>query len=241
MGKLDQGRTIPRDDLNVVGLQLEQVHPSINPHVRVLSMQPIHAGAQTLEEPRRYSSHPWGAVAIAHVMELCVDSSLTGCVAGRVNPSEGTEALVRRHGVLCILREGAGQERDRDLDVIDDISLPVPRWRAGLKRAQEDIAIRVLCLSGTTSVEVGQIDNHGRIGNASGVHAEEELEAEVFGSGVHYVEIVLEVRPGGSPATVVDSEGVNTGILGKHHVGGVIEISRLVGDHVVGEDHWRSG
>ena len=125
--------------------------------------------------------------------------------------------------------------------MIDDVRLPIPWGRASLKGAQEDITIMVLRLSRTTSIEVRQVHDHGRIGNASGVHAKEELEAEVFSSGVHDIEVVLEIRPGGSPATVVDSESVDAGVLREDHVSGVIEIGRLIGDHVVGEDHWRSG
>ena len=71
-------------------------------------MQPIHAGAQTLEEPGCYPGHPWGTVGIARVVELFVNGALTSGVAGRVNPSEGTEALIGRHGVLCILRKSSG-------------------------------------------------------------------------------------------------------------------------------------
>jgi len=51
------------------------------------------------------------------------------------------------------------------------------------------------------------------------------------------VEVVFEVGPGGSPASVVHSESVNAGCFGEAHVVGVIEVGRLVGDHEVGKDH----
>lgn len=200
-------------------------------------MQPVHVGTHSLEEPRCHSRHPWCTVAVAHIGKLCVNVALSRWVAGRVDPSEWTETLVERLGVVRVFREGAGEEGHWQFDVIDDICLPVPGWRACLEGAEKDMAIRVLQLRGAIGVEVCEVDDHGSVGYAGSVHAEEQLEVQLLGSLVHDVEVIFEEWPGGSPASVVDGESVNAGCLGEHHVVGVIEVRRLEGDHEVGKDH----
>ncbi len=200
-------------------------------------MQPIHVGTHSLEEPRCHSCHPWCAIAVAHIGELCVNVALSRRVARWVDPSEGTETLVERLGIVCVFREGAGKEGNGRFDVVDDIRLPVPGRRTCLEGAEEDVAVCVLQLGRAIGVEVGEVDDHGSVGNASRVHAEEQLEVQLFGGLVHDAEIVFEVGPGGGPASVVDGKSVNAGGLGEHHVVGVIEVRGLEGDHEVGKDH----
>ena len=204
-------------------------------------MQPVHGGSHPLEEPRSNAGHPWGAIGVAGVSELGVNGTFAGLVAGRMNPGERAEALIHGLGVICILRQSTRQEGHRDLDLVDDIRLPVPRGRTCLKRAQEDVAAGVFGLSRAVSVEVGQVDDHGGSGDARGVHAEEKLEVQGCCSFIHDVEIVLKVRPGRSPAPVVDGESINAGSLGEGHVVGVVEIWGLIRNHVVGKDHGRRG
>lgn len=93
-----------------------------------------------------------------------------------MDPSEGTEPLVKRLGIIRVFREGAWKERHWHFNLIDNVRLPVPGGRTGLEGAEKDVAVRVLQLRRAISVEVCEIDDHGSVGYAGSVHAEEQLE-----------------------------------------------------------------
>ena len=86
--------TVPRDNLNVVGLEIQQIDPSIDPYTRVLSMKPVHVAGRAPKEPRRNACHPRVAVGITLGSKGCISIVLLGHARGWMHPSERTEALI---------------------------------------------------------------------------------------------------------------------------------------------------
>lgn len=85
---------VPGDDLDVVGLELQELHPAVNVDVGVLRVKPIGITRESLEEPGGYAGHPDLAGGVAGVGEGFVDGSFLRGGEGRMDPSEGACATV---------------------------------------------------------------------------------------------------------------------------------------------------
>ena len=93
-------KVVPGDDLNVVGLELQKLHPTVDVDVGVLRVQPVGGVGETLEEPRGDAGHPgFAAAGVARSGEGLVDCSFFCGGKGRMDPGEDTCATVGE-GVL---------------------------------------------------------------------------------------------------------------------------------------------
>ena len=91
---------VPGDDFDVIGLELQQVIPSVNIDVGVLRIQPVGVAGQALEEPWGDACHPDLAVGSASVGERFVDRGFFVGGEGRMDPSEGTCAAIGEGGFV---------------------------------------------------------------------------------------------------------------------------------------------
>ena len=91
---------VPGDDFDVVGLELQKLHPAVDVDVGVLRVQPVGVAGKALEEPRGYAGHPDLAGGVARVGEGLVDGSFLGGGKGRMDPGEGASAAVRERGLV---------------------------------------------------------------------------------------------------------------------------------------------
>ena len=153
-----------------------------------------------------------------------------------MHPGKRAKTVVCSGCVLWIFGNCAWEEGDGNFDIVDDIRLPVPRRCIRLEGAEEDVTLVILHLCRASGVEVGEIDNHGCVRDAGGVHAEEELEAHFLGLLVESIEVRSEERPAGVGASIVNGESVDAGSTGEVNVVAIVEVGRLERDHVVGED-----
>lgn len=94
-----------------------------------------------------------------------------------MDPGEGSCAAVGKRGLVCaVLAEGAGEEGDGDIDLVNDIGLPVPGWGIDFEGAEEDVAGCVFSLGRAVGVEICDIDDLGHVVHGGGVDGQEELE-----------------------------------------------------------------
>lgn len=170
-------KVVPGDDFDVVGLQLQQLHPAVNVDVGVLRVQPVGVAGQALEEPRGYARHPELAAGAARVGEGLVDGSFFGGGEGRMDPAEGACTAVGERGLdRTAFAESAGQEGDGDFDLVNDIGLPVPAGGVDFEGAEEDVTGGVFRLRRMVGVEVCNVDDLVYIVHGGGVDGQEDLE-----------------------------------------------------------------
>ena len=134
---------VPGDDLDEVGLQLEQVQPFVDPDAVVLLLAPVHVGVEALEEPGRDGRDPFLARRGALGRELGVDGGFFGCGQEGVDPGEeavgvGAGVAVGRFGGCG---HGAGDEERGGRKVGQDVGLPVPGWIAVLEGAEHRLPV----------------------------------------------------------------------------------------------------
>ncbi len=226
---------VPGDDFDIVGLELQQLHPAVDVNVGVLRVQPVGIAGHALEEPRGYACHPDLAVGGGGVAKGFVDGSFFGGGEGRMHPSEGTCTAVGEGGLVCAdLAEGSGEEGDGDFDFVDNVGLPVPAGRVDFEGAEEDVAGSVFSLRRAVGIEVCNVDDLAYIVHGGGVDCYEYFKPHLCGGIVEGVESSGEV---GRLVCIVDGEGVEARVLGQVDVGGIVIVWGWELDHVVGKDH----
>ena len=233
---------VPGDDLNEVGLEFQEMQPSVDEDAVVLLVGPVHVRAEVLEEPRRNGGDPFLARGGAVGGVRCVEGGVVGSAEIGTDPGEEAvgEGFARRVSEAGILREGAWEEERGADEFGEDGRTPVPGRVVALESAQQWFAIdQELGVMGV--VEVCEADDHGGVGDAGEVEVQKDFEGEGGGLGVESGELGFHLLPVGIPAAVVDGEGVYAGAFSEVNVVGVVAVQGLCDDHVVGEDQGPAG
>lgn len=104
---------VPGNDLDEVGLQLEEVQPFLDEDPVVLLVGPVHVGAEALEEPGRDGGHPFLARGGAFTGVARVEVRVVGGGKAGVDPGEDavSEGFDGRVGLLRIFGHSAGDEQ----------------------------------------------------------------------------------------------------------------------------------
>ena len=94
--------TIPGNNLDVIRLQLEEIHPPINPNCRILGVKPILVRRHALEEPRCNACHPRFAISVTLGRVCCISEISPSYAGGWIYPGKGSVTFVLRSCVFCV-------------------------------------------------------------------------------------------------------------------------------------------
>ena len=228
---------VPGDDLDEVGLQLEQVQPFVDPDPVVLVLAPVHVGVEALEEPGRDGGDPFLVRCGTVGCELGVDVGFLGCGEVWVDPGEeavgvSAASAVGRFGGRG---HGTGDEKWGRRKVGEDVGVPVPGRIGVLEGAEHGLSVDHK-LGGVGGEGVVQVDDQAAGGDAGEIDADEDFEVQGRGLGVEFGEVARKLVEVGVPAAIVECECVDAGPFSKLDVIGIIAVRGHSDKHVMSEN-----